>query len=209
MLRGPQHERLVPSFEASSMIWGQPPGTPKRFPEGKCIESLRPVALALFDREGAPAFLVYRLGNGESLEPTRKSLFIQSRRAYGNRTKATNSWDQCAAMGRTRYWLGGNSGRNVPTGVSRHIRAGAAQARNGLPWRGDEVFGLDAAPNLVEIARARVPGGEFHLGDLESLPFPDKKLIWSPDLIHFNMPGILGADTVIRWSKRSPADTGI
>ena len=33
------------------------------------------------------------------------------------------------------------------------------------------VFGLDAAPNLVEIARARVPGGEFHLGDLESLPF--------------------------------------
>ena len=69
---------------------------------------------------------------------------------------------------------------------------GAGMAAQIAAERGAEVFGLDAAPNLVEIARARVPGGEFHLGDLESLPFRTRSLIWSPDLIHFNMPGILG-----------------
>lgn len=52
---------------------------------------------------------------------------------------------------------------------------GAGMAAQIAAERGAEVFGLDAAHNLVEIARARVPGGEFHLGDLESLPFPDKK----------------------------------
>jgi SAM-dependent methyltransferase len=41
--------------------------------------------------------------------------------------------------------------------------------------RGAEVSGLDAAPNLLEIARSRVPDGEFHAGDLESLPFSDNK----------------------------------
>jgi SAM-dependent methyltransferase len=40
---------------------------------------------------------------------------------------------------------------------------------------GAQVSGLDAAPDLLVIARSRVPTGDFHLGDLESLPFPDKK----------------------------------
>jgi SAM-dependent methyltransferase len=41
--------------------------------------------------------------------------------------------------------------------------------------RGAQVSGLDAAPDLLAIARSRVPSGDFHVGDLESLPFPDKK----------------------------------
>jgi SAM-dependent methyltransferase len=39
--------------------------------------------------------------------------------------------------------------------------------------RGARVAGLDAATRLIEIARRRVPGGDFRVGDLESLPWPD------------------------------------
>jgi SAM-dependent methyltransferase len=52
---------------------------------------------------------------------------------------------------------------------------GAGMAAQIAAERGAQVFGLDAAPDLVEIARGRVPDGEFHLGDLETLPFSDKK----------------------------------
>ena len=37
--------------------------------------------------------------------------------------------------------------------------------------RGARVVGLDATPELIEIARSQVPEGEFHVGDLEYLPF--------------------------------------
>ena len=39
--------------------------------------------------------------------------------------------------------------------------------------RGAIVTGLDATPELLAIARRRVPNGEFLEGDLESLPFAD------------------------------------
>jgi SAM-dependent methyltransferase len=38
---------------------------------------------------------------------------------------------------------------------------------------GASVFGLDAAEPLLEIARRRVPAGEYKLGELEQLPFGD------------------------------------
>jgi SAM-dependent methyltransferase len=38
---------------------------------------------------------------------------------------------------------------------------------------GASVAGIDAAGSLLEIARERTPGGDFHLGDLEDLPFDD------------------------------------
>jgi SAM-dependent methyltransferase len=38
---------------------------------------------------------------------------------------------------------------------------------------GARVSGLDAAPELLAVARSRVPAGEFHAGDLEQLPFAD------------------------------------
>jgi SAM-dependent methyltransferase len=37
--------------------------------------------------------------------------------------------------------------------------------------RGAHVSGLDASPGLLEIARERVPAGEFRLGDMVSLPW--------------------------------------
>jgi SAM-dependent methyltransferase len=39
--------------------------------------------------------------------------------------------------------------------------------------RGALVTGFDATPELLEIARGRVPNGDFREGDLESLPFAD------------------------------------
>jgi ubiquinone/menaquinone biosynthesis C-methylase UbiE len=39
--------------------------------------------------------------------------------------------------------------------------------------RGAVVSGLDAAENLLKIARARVADGDFRLGELEQLPFAD------------------------------------
>jgi SAM-dependent methyltransferase len=52
---------------------------------------------------------------------------------------------------------------------------GAGMAAQIAAEGGAQVSGLDAAPNLLHIARSRVPSGDFHLGDLENLPFPDKK----------------------------------
>lgn len=37
--------------------------------------------------------------------------------------------------------------------------------------RGAQVSGLDAAAGLLEIAREKVPSGDFRVGDLEALPF--------------------------------------
>jgi SAM-dependent methyltransferase len=39
--------------------------------------------------------------------------------------------------------------------------------------RGAHVSGLDATPQLLAIARERVPTGEFQHGDMEQLPYPD------------------------------------
>src|SRR6185295_10649255 len=38
--------------------------------------------------------------------------------------------------------------------------------------RGARVSGLDASAPLVAIARARVPAGDFRVGEMEELPFP-------------------------------------
>lgn len=40
--------------------------------------------------------------------------------------------------------------------------------------RGAQVGGLDASEPLVELARARVPGGDFRTGEMEALPFADR-----------------------------------
>ena len=50
---------------------------------------------------------------------------------------------------------------------------GAGLAARIAAKRGARVSGLDASENLLAVARERVPGGDFHRGELESLPFPD------------------------------------
>src|SRR5262245_45210486 len=39
--------------------------------------------------------------------------------------------------------------------------------------RGAQVAGLDAAEASLEVARERVPAGDFRVGEMEDLPWPD------------------------------------
>ncbi len=50
---------------------------------------------------------------------------------------------------------------------------GAGMAAMRAAGLGASVSGIDAAPLLLEIARERVPDGDFREGDLEDLPFAD------------------------------------
>lgn len=56
-----------------------------------------------------------------------------------------------------------------------HLDAGcgAGMAASLSASLGAQVSGLDAAETLLDIARERVPGGDFRQGDLEALPFAD------------------------------------
>ena len=51
------------------------------------------------------------------------------------------------------------------------VGCGAGMAAQHAAALGARVSGIDAAPLLLEIARERVPGGDFRVGDLEDLPF--------------------------------------
>ena len=51
------------------------------------------------------------------------------------------------------------------------VGCGAGVACRLAHSRGAHVVGLDATPEMIEIARRQVPDGEFHVGDMEYLPF--------------------------------------
>ena len=40
--------------------------------------------------------------------------------------------------------------------------------------RGGRVTAIDFAPTMIEIARSKFAGADFHVGDAEALPFPDQ-----------------------------------
>lgn len=54
------------------------------------------------------------------------------------------------------------------------VGCGAGMAAQIAASRGAQVSGVDAAPALLEIARSRVPKGDFRAGDIEELPFADQ-----------------------------------
>ena len=53
------------------------------------------------------------------------------------------------------------------------IACGSGLAAHTASRRGAAVSGLDASEALVDIARARTPGGDFRVGDMFALPFPE------------------------------------
>jgi SAM-dependent methyltransferase len=55
------------------------------------------------------------------------------------------------------------------------LGCGSGRAAQIAASRGAQVSGLDATPEFLEIARERVPNGDFHQGDLEELPFDDDR----------------------------------
>ncbi len=67
-------------------------------------------------------------------------------------------FDACGVGGDTRYC---------------DVGCGSGMAAQLASQRGAAVSGLDAAEGLLAIARARVPAGDFQLGDLEAPPFAD------------------------------------
>jgi SAM-dependent methyltransferase len=63
-------------------------------------------------------------------------------------------------------------------GISRGTRlldvgCGAGLAAQLAAELGAQVSGIDAAPAFIEIARERLPGGDFRVGDMEELPYAD------------------------------------
>lgn len=54
------------------------------------------------------------------------------------------------------------------------VGCGSGMAASIARERGAAVHGIDAASNLLEIAKARTPDGDFREGDIESLPFDDR-----------------------------------
>ena len=55
------------------------------------------------------------------------------------------------------------------------IACGSGYAAGVAAGRGAEVSGLDASEALIAIARARVPAGDFRVGDMFALPFADDR----------------------------------
>lgn len=53
------------------------------------------------------------------------------------------------------------------------IACGSGYAAMVAGARGAEVSGLDAAEGLIQVARRRTPDGDFRVGDMFDLPFPD------------------------------------
>jgi len=53
------------------------------------------------------------------------------------------------------------------------VGCGSGMAASIASKRGARVSGLDAAENLLALARALVANGDFRSGDMEELPFPD------------------------------------
>jgi len=80
------------------------------------------------------------------------------------------------------------------------VGCGAGMAAQIAAQRGARVTGLDASPDLLEIARGRVPDGDFHLGELESLPFPDGQFDLVTGFNSFQYAGNPG--TAVREAKR-------
>lgn len=82
---------------------------------------------------------------------------------------------------------------------------GAGMAAQIAAERGAHVTGLDAAPHLLDVARGRVSDGDLHLGELESLPFPDEHF----DLVTgFNSFQYAGNPVVALGEAKRVAKTG-
>ena len=84
------------------------------------------------------------------------------------------------------------------------IACGSGLAAQSASHRGATVTGLDAAEALVDIARVRTPEGDFRVGDMFALPFPDASFDVATS---FN--GIWkGCDAALHEARRVLAPTG-
>jgi SAM-dependent methyltransferase len=61
----------------------------------------------------------------------------------------------------------------LPVGVVLDAACGTGRLSRDLAGRGYQVIGVDSSPEMLAVARDRLPHGEFRLGDLGRLPVPD------------------------------------
>ncbi|MCL1871053.1 MAG: class I SAM-dependent methyltransferase [Promicromonosporaceae bacterium] len=60
-----------------------------------------------------------------------------------------------------------------PAGVALDAACGTGRFAELLAAAGHQVVGVDVSEDMLAIARRRVPGGTFHIGDLDRLPLAD------------------------------------
>src|ERR687887_1175424 len=61
----------------------------------------------------------------------------------------------------------------LPVGVALDAGCGTGRHAAYLVSLGHKVIGVDATPEMLAVARAKIPDGEFHQGDLTELPLAD------------------------------------
>ena len=61
----------------------------------------------------------------------------------------------------------------LPVGDALDAACGTGRLALLLAERGHRVAGVDSSPEMLEVARRKLPGAEFHLGELGQLPVPD------------------------------------
>ncbi|MGK5558395.1 class I SAM-dependent methyltransferase [Actinomadura kijaniata] len=61
----------------------------------------------------------------------------------------------------------------LPPGVALDAACGTGRFARSLAGRGHRVVGVDSSAAMLDVARARVPEGEFRVGDLRALPVDD------------------------------------
>ena len=62
----------------------------------------------------------------------------------------------------------------LPPGTALDAACGTGRHAEYLGSLGHTVIGVDSSPEMLAIARAKIPGGEFREGDLHDLPVPDQ-----------------------------------
>ncbi len=63
---------------------------------------------------------------------------------------------------------------DLPVGTALDAACGTGRHTSYLAALGHRVVGVDASAEMLAVARAKVPDGEFHRGDLHHLPVPDR-----------------------------------
>jgi SAM-dependent methyltransferase len=83
------------------------------------------------------------------------------------------TWESTRGWGVPVYAYVLDSAQVGPSSRLLDCGCGAGRFARMAADRGARVAGLDAAAGLIGVARRRVPDGDFRVGDLESLPWPD------------------------------------
>ncbi|MEV4222458.1 class I SAM-dependent methyltransferase [Nonomuraea sp. NPDC049725] len=61
----------------------------------------------------------------------------------------------------------------LPPGAALDAACGTGRMAAALAGRGHRVIGVDSSPDMLALARERVPQGDFRHGELDRLPVPD------------------------------------